>query len=109
MFEFPVNYLFITAAVAEDSRFDNNSGLVGDDQGSTFMMMRKRNSTSFKMNTGLGFQARWNSRSGRACYGMGRVIGNTFQWYIQSYSEESTGYENYQFNKAEVIYAYVAF
>lgn len=55
MFEFPVNYLFITAAVAEDSRFDNNSGLVGDDQGSTFMMMRKRNSTSFKMNTGLGF------------------------------------------------------
>lgn len=40
---------------------------------------------------------------------MGRVIGNTFQWYIQAYSETTTGYGNYQFNKTEVIYTYVAF
>ena len=40
---------------------------------------------------------------------MGRVIGNTFQWYIQDYSETSTDYGNFQFNKAEVIYTYVAF
>ena len=78
MFEFPANYLFITAAIAEDDRFDVNSGLVGDNGGSTYMMMRERNSTSFKMNTGLGFEARWSTRSGRSYYGMGRVIGNTF-------------------------------
>lgn len=109
MFEFPANYLFITASVTTDSRFDDNFGLIGDNSNTTFMMMRERNSTSFKMDTGLGFQARWSSRSGRSYYSMGRVIGNTFQWYIQAYSETTTGYGNYQFNKTEVIYTYVAF
>ena len=73
------------------------------------MMMRKRNSTSFEMDVGLGFQARWPSRSGRSYYGMGRVIGNTFQWYIQAYSEATTDYGSNQFNQAEVIYTYVVF
>lgn len=54
-FEFPANYLFITAAIVEDDRFDVNSGLVGDNGGRTYMMMRERNSTSFKMDAGLGF------------------------------------------------------
>lgn len=106
MFEFQANYLFITSEISEDDRYDNVWGLIGFDSNTVYMMMRERNSTSFQRNTGLGFRAR--RISGSSYYGMGRIDGNTFQWYIQNTSE-TTNYARYQFNRNEITYSYVAF
>ena len=69
-----------------------------------YMMMRKRNTSTFKNKTGLGYQY---PTTGSQIYGMGRVEGNTFQWYVGTSS--ATDCSDFQFNNTQILYYYVAF
>ena len=55
MFEFPANFLFIVSHISDSFKFDKNWGLIGDSGTMAYMMMRKRNTSTFKNKTGLGY------------------------------------------------------
>ena len=79
MFEFEVNYLFITAyASGTVLRSRTYIGLAAEmpDTSINFMMFRKETPTTFTAKCGMGsYSGSWIS--------YGRIEGNTFQWYIQ--------------------------
>lgn len=97
MFNFEVNYLFITAYASGTAlRSRAYVGLAAEipDTSYNFMMFRKETPTTFTAECGLGFY-----RGSRVSYG--RVQENTFQWYNEADGE--------QLNQTNITYYWVAF